>query len=169
MWPKFLTPKKLRSDYICAVFIDSNNRERGGMVKIKDGAFMLGETRYLVDYRVATYSGAFRTPTLYYPEGNTGPVDWHGRVTITQDASEEFIRMESHVASDALRELGEDGLFSSKTLMMILIICGTVGFSWWNLNGKLDDNKSEMAAQLTRIEQQRSATGQQSPLVPFNP
>lgn len=168
MWPKFLTPKKLRSDYVCAVFIDANNRERSGMVKIKDGAFHVGEKRYLVDYRVATYSGFWRTPTMYYPEGNTAPVDWHGRVTMTQDASEEFIRMESHVASDALKELGNDGLFSNGQLVMLLILVGAIGFLWWNLNGKIDEKTAELKTQLTRIEQ-RSAPSSGTPLVPFNP
>lgn len=167
MWPKFLTPKKMRSDYVCAVFIDSNNREKGGMVKVVDGAFHIGTQRYIVDYRVATYTGLFRTPTMYYPEGNTAPVDWHGRVTMTQDASEEFIRMESHVASDALNALGDEGLFSSKTLMMIIIICGAVGFAWWNLNGKIDEKTGDLSSQLTRIEQQVQSNN--GPLVPFNP
>lgn len=165
MWPKFLTPKKLRSDYVCAVFIDGNNRERAGMVKVEDGAFHINEKRYFIDYRVCTYTGIFRTPTFYYPEGNSGPVDWHGKVTIQQDASEEFIRQESHVASDALNALADDGLFSNRQLLMLLIIGGMIGFVWWNLNGKFKAQNE----QLTRIESQQITiqSGSGTPLVPY--
>jgi len=168
MWPSFLTPKRLRSDHILAVLVDENNRERGGMVKVKDGAFAIGETRYIVDHRVMTRTGIFRTPTCYYIAGNAGPIDLRGNVTITLDGDEEFIRMESHVASDALKELGNDGLFSNGQLVMLLILVGAIGFLWWNLNGKIDEKTAELTTQLTRIEQ-RSAPSSGTPLVPFNP
>jgi hypothetical protein len=144
MIPQFLLPKKLRAGYIQVVLISSDNRERAGMFKTVDGAVVIGQQRYIVDESLMTRVGVFRVPTQYYLEGLTGPISLRERVTLELDATEEFLKMEAHVARDALASFS-GGLLDDKRLMILLIaLVAGFGFLYYNFDKQFKAQQEQL-------------------------
>lgn len=99
------------------------NKEGQPVIKV-------GRHTYGVDDACMDIDGRWRTSTLHYKEGVLQPINYNDEVVgfskgiASVDHQE---AMENHVGRDIIRALDEDGLTTSQSVMLVLIVLA-VGF-----------------------------------------
>jgi len=109
--------------------------------KITDGLIHINDDVYLVDPDCNYQMGFFRIPCADYIEGCMEPINLKQRKLESKLSAKDYHeRMETHVASDAIRTF-EAGWISPQMMLMLILAVVAVGvlLLWWT--GHQDTSK----------------------------
>lgn len=123
-------PKYMRAGFYRVIILHKDNSLQAGYIKPVENAFSVAGMRYEVHQGQIYRQGRFRTPTLFYEYNVANPRALRDEdKTDALSATENFERMESHVAREALSSLDNDMLSGRMPAIIILGAIGILGIA----------------------------------------
>jgi len=134
-----LLPKGLQSKYYHVLILNPNDAITSQYLKpTTDNAFIIKEKRYEIHQSFIYRVGLWKTPTLCYVYDKPNPIDWRKQRKDEMSATDNYERMETRVAQDALRAFASTPLLTTSQMLMLIIMGGGFAFLYYTFNNKFE-------------------------------